>query len=72
MVHDPSRPSQDIAGIAGGGLEDDRDRTTSDEPVTRTETDDRSRSKRVGNLNDRAIASDDDPTRTITGTPDKE
>jgi hypothetical protein len=67
MVQDPKRPVQDIAGVAGGGLEDDRDRTPSVEPVTRTVTDDRGLRKRVGKLNDKEIAPADDATRTITG-----
>ena len=64
------RPVQDIAGVVGGGLEDDRDLTPSaePEPVTRTVSDDRGVPKRVPELNDKEIASKDDPTRTITGS----
>ena len=66
MAQDQNRPSQDIAGVAGGGLESDRDQTSSSERVTRTVADERAPRKRADTLNDRPTAPDDDPTRTIT------
>ena len=70
MDQDRRRDADDIqglAGVSGGGLEEDRDRTPTAEPVTRTVAEDRGKPRRVGNLNDKAVASTDDPTRTVTG-----
>ena len=65
------RPTQDLAGVAGGGLEEDRDpnpflerdrSVANDEPVVH----DKGAKKPVGDLNDKPISSGDDDTRTIT------
>jgi hypothetical protein len=65
MVQDPKRPVQDIAGVSGGGLESDRDQKPV-EPVTRNVAEDRGVRKRVGKLNEKDVASTDDPTRKVT------
>lgn len=63
------RPVQDIAGVAGGGLEEERDRTPSVDTEPRGVADDRpSRRKIVDELNDNEVAPPNDDTRTITNT----
>lgn len=59
------RPVQDIAGVAGGGLEEDRDRN----PMLdrdRSVAHDEGAKKPVGDLNKKPVSGGDDDTRTIT------
>ena len=72
MVQDPKRPVQDIAGVSGGGLEDDRDRVATSDPVVRDVAEDRRGRKRAKDieLNDNDVAPPDDRTRTVTGESD--
>ena len=72
MVHDPKRSVQDIAGVSGGGLEDDREAIDSEAPVTRDVAHDHAPRKRVRKLNDKEVAPSNDPTRTVTGDSDTE
>ena len=64
------RPVQDIAGVAGGGLEEDRDRNPALErdPLERDRSvaHDEGAKKPVGDLNEKPVSSGDDDTRTIT------
>jgi hypothetical protein len=67
MVKDPNRPAQDIAGVAGGGLESDRDPVATGERVVRDVADDRDRRRAKDiELNDEEVARPDDPTRIVT------
>jgi hypothetical protein len=68
MMAQDNRPVQDIAGVAGGGLESDRDPIPAVEPDPRSTADDRGVPKRVEQLNDKDIAPKGDRTRTITGS----
>jgi hypothetical protein len=59
------RPVQDIAGVSGGGLEEDRDRNPLlDED--RSVADDDGVKKPVGDLNKKPVSGGKDSTRTIT------
>jgi hypothetical protein len=63
MDQERRRPTQDIAGVAGGGLEEDRDATPSVEPVTREDADDRGAPKRGVKLNEKPVAPEFESTK---------
>jgi hypothetical protein len=71
-----TRPVPDVAGVAGGGLESDRDPVATGERVVRDVADDRDRrqGRRAKDieLNEEDVAPPDDPTRIVTSEPSDE
>jgi hypothetical protein len=64
MDQERRSPTQDIAGVSGGGLEEDRDQTPSVEPITREQADDHGAPKRRSSkLNDKPVAPEFESTK---------